>query len=193
MPGRMSWLLVMVGVLSGCTTVIIPPPDPADPVDVWLIDYGYHAALALPDGENAAREYAYGEWDWFALNHDRWYRLPLLIFPRPAGVGRGAATIELGPGAIAGRPGPDGMQVMPIRVARARAAALRSRLDELFARGPVRLNERYGMEFAPSEACYSAVNNCNAEVADWLRELDCRVLGPTFFAEFEVRPAPARR
>lgn len=180
MPGRAGLLITVVGAMSGCTTVIIPPAGPADPVDVWLIDYGYHAALALPDDDGALREYAFGEWDWFALNQDRWYRVPLLIFPCPAGVGRGSATFEVERG---------GAEVQPVRVARARASALRARLDTFFDRGPVHVNERYAMEFARSEACYSAVNNCNAEVADWLRELDCRVLGPTFFADFEIRPA----
>src|SRR5688572_12511152 len=52
----------------GCATTVRPPADPKDPVVVVLIDYGHHSGVILPEPEGAWVEYAFGEWDYFALN-----------------------------------------------------------------------------------------------------------------------------
>lgn len=180
-PGPL--LAILAPAIPACTTTVGPPANPADPVEVLLVDHGYHAALVLPGGDGP-REYAFGEWRWFALNQDHWYRAPLLIFPLDAGVGRSITALD--PAAIAD------LDSTTIRVERARADALRTRLDALFDGGEQQDNPLVGLRFCPCPDRYALWDNCNTRVADWLRELGCRVSGPTLFAEFEVRALPER-
>jgi hypothetical protein len=52
---------------GGCTTTIVPPRAPADPVSVYVTDYGRHSSILLPDPRGHLTEYAFGDWNWFAL------------------------------------------------------------------------------------------------------------------------------
>jgi hypothetical protein len=165
---------------AGCGATIRPPENPADPVDVALIDYGRHASLALPAGEKAAVEYAYGEWEWFALNQDAWYRaFPALCWPTQGALGRRALPFP---------PRVPAEEILIFRVGRAQADALLARLNARYAsrtETPVH-NPLVGLSFVPDDADYCATTNCNTVLADWLRELGCEVSGSACLASFSL-------
>ena len=55
--------------LTGCSWTVRPPAHPSSPVNVYLTDYGRHTSLILPTPDNRLAEYAFGDWDFFALGH----------------------------------------------------------------------------------------------------------------------------
>ena len=115
-------LLAVLVCMTACVTSIRPPAEPKDPVSVALIDYGYHASLALPTADGGCVEYAYGEWEWFALNNDAWYRVfPALCWPTRGALGRRALRFP---------PDVASEETLVFQVGRAEAAALLDRWAE---------------------------------------------------------------
>lgn len=177
-------LLSLGAAAAGCVTTIRPPADPRDPVEVGLIDYGYHASLVLPTADGASVEYAYGEWEWFARNNDAWYRVfPALCWPTPGALGRRPRpAVELLAKAVAAE------EILIFQVGRAEADALLDRLGRRYASRPEEplLNPLVGLAFVPDDASYCCFANCNTALAGWLRELGCEVSRPVCSANFRV-------
>ncbi len=181
-------LLALAAVLgqASCATTIVPPEEVEDPVRVHVIDYGRHSSLVLPGEEGALIEYAYGEYRWFAEGESQWYRVPaVMLFPTEGTLGR----LEVTP------PRADidriarGARYLSFDVDAARAAALRSELDEQFeAGGESIVNPAMGaLEFVTHPDRYSLFYNCNHATAAWLRELDCRIVGWPVLSNFRLR------
>ncbi len=163
--------------LAGCIHSIRPPADVRDPVSVFVADYGYHAGLILPRGDAQAVEWAYGQWDWFVLNRDEWYRAPgAVLMEQPAALGSreiyAAPTAEELEAELK-------MPLTEVEVESSLVEGLRSRLDAIFNRpGASKVyNPKVLMAFVPYPQPYSGSRNCNTMVADWLRELGCDVTG----------------
>lgn len=179
--------LFALAALTGCATRVEPPAAPVDPVAVVLVDWGWHSSLLLPHPESGFTEYAFGEWEWFALGNDGWWRVPAVLFwPRAGALARRewpAAELVAASAEATQR----------LLVARATSEALRSRLEVAFARGAAAraVVEGGGLEFAPVDDSFWLGHTCNAATADWLRELGCRVSGPAVTARFEVEAVAA--
>ena len=173
--------------LTACAIRVTPPVELEHPQTVFIADYGRHASLLLPAADGRLREFAYGEWEWFALGHDQWYRAgPALLWPTRGTLG----TSEFaGPAEIdAVREQVSAQRIHELQVERAAAAALLARLEASFAERADEsvLNSALGMEFVPHADSYSILRQCNSAVADWLRELGCGVSGCALRAEFTV-------
>ncbi len=169
--------------LAGCVTAIRPPAAPADPVGVAIVDYGYHASLILPLPGGGAMEYAYGEWNWFALNLDRWYHaIPALCWPTRGTLGRRRHA------SFPRRGGLSSQKFLEFRVERARAEALAAALDERYGRNAATevFNPVNGLTFVHDECDYWCLANCNHVLAAWLRELGCDVGGSACFSSFRI-------
>ena len=194
MIARLVLAASAVVAATGCATTIRPPASPADPVAVALIDYGYHASLVLPAGERTSVEFAYGEWEWFALNHDAWYRVfPALCWPTAGALGRRRLEVPADPTAL--RAAIACEAALGFRVGRAEAEALRRRLEERFAsraETPIH-NPLVGLTFVPDETSYCATVNCNTVLAGWLRELGCGVSWPACTSNFRLAGEEAPR
>ena len=182
---RIGWAAPFL-LAGGCAT-ITPPAHPADPVTVYVVDYGRHASLLLPEPGDQWVEFGYGEWGWFAEDRENLLRAPLiLLLPAQGTMGRGPAV----------EPGPDpgwmgAEQVFAIAVARADATALRDRLHAPFQDNAAKIHRNeHGMEFVPVRDPYCLFHNCNSELAEWLRALGCRVRGVVLLANFRLRPTP---
>ncbi len=82
--------LVVVGlILFSSPTFIIPPTAPAAPVTIYVIDYGYHSRLVLPDGKGKLMQYAYGDWRYFALDRQNLGNgIAALLYPTQGTIGR---------------------------------------------------------------------------------------------------------
>src|SRR5688500_4173992 len=64
-------LLCVPGAAGCVTTNIIPPPPGGDDVPVFVTDYGRHSSLILPAPQGHYNEYAFGDFNWFALSRTR--------------------------------------------------------------------------------------------------------------------------
>lgn len=179
---------------GGCVTRVTPPAAPPDAVAVFLVDYGHHASLVLPRDEHTLVEYAYGEWNWFALNHQQWFdAIPALLWPTPGALGRRDWTIDGDAEAVARQL--RARRAWRLDVPRAAVATLLAELDERFesAAEPPIYNRLRRLTFARDPRAYWLGRHCNTVVADWLRRLGCRVTSPVLGADFLVTPpgAPA--
>ena len=82
-------LVVAAFILVRSPTTIIAPADPVAPVTVYITDYGYHRRLVLPTSQGKFLQYAYGDWDYFALNRQNWNNaVAALLIPTQGTLGR---------------------------------------------------------------------------------------------------------
>lgn len=182
-------LPALIAALTGCVTVIRPPANPPDPVVAALVDYGYHSSLVLPSADGESTEYAYGEWEWFALNHDDSYRVfPALCWPTRGTMGRRRLPVPTQPEAL--RPLVACEEMFALRVSRARAQALLDTLEARYQRhAPTEVyNPLSGLHFVQDDEDYSCCNNCNHVLVRWLEALGCEVRGTACFSSFKVEP-----
>lgn len=185
---RPAWLFIGSTILStGCATHVKPPVDVQTPATVYIADYGLHSSLLLPDATQGLVEFAFGDWEWFALNHDQWYdALRIAIFP-----GRGTLGTRALPAVTTGDELPQWLgpvQAHALVVEKERAGKLLQRLQAEYARGvdEAVLNSQTSLWCAPTTGKYRPLKNCNAAVAGWLEELGCRVHGPRIGSEFVI-------
>ncbi|UCD76818.1 MAG: DUF2459 domain-containing protein [Phycisphaerales bacterium] len=192
--GLLLLLMIVALCSTGCSTTIIPPADPSQPASVFIIDYGRHTSLMLPQTDDQSLiEYAYGEWDWFALDRSRWYHLfPTLLWPTRGTLGRWEWDME--PDVETLRHRIWCQNVLEVTVDSASIADLLVRLDERYRRHPDTLHYQplYQLNFVHDDQRYWAFHNCNHVLAQWLRDLDCKVHGFAMFADFRVRQVGTR-
>lgn len=185
-------LFAAVAATSACTTRLTPPPEPAVPVPVFLLDHGRHASLVLPGAGGGTVRYSYGDWRYYARGITGLRSgAAAVLWPTAAGLGRReleAAPMELDI-RLALRVGVD--TVLAFRVEEGRVAALRARLDSLHAAGRERAqlyNATYDLEFAHHPRRYWLGHNSNQVVAAWLRELGVGTRGPAILSDWRVEP-----
>jgi hypothetical protein len=199
---------------SGCANTIIPPEQVNDPRTVYLLDFGRHSSLLIPDTDSAPfmgalTEYAYGDWKWYAEKQTGWTRIvPTLFWPTQGTLGRRTAPLgdpvrislteyvnshealfESEQLTIMHDFYPD--EMFSLDVERERIDALRNELDTRYERSdaePVFVPD-YRLAFVPDEVKYGAFHNCNHEVLAWLRALGCETRGTGIFSVFAVRGA----
>lgn len=152
-----------------------------------VIDYGYHSSLVLPRPEGGSVEYAYGEWDWFALNRDEWFHVfATLCCPNTGALGR--RRLAAPPTIPALREIVRCEEMLEFRVARPRADGLLRRLEEDFQRRiETRVyNPAVQLEFVHSDVDYCFLVNCNHMLGRWLLELGCGLGGCASFSTFRL-------
>lgn len=175
---------------AACTTVVTPP-DPAslrDPVRVYLIDYHRHSALMLPRPGGGLREYAYGEWGWFAENRTGLLRVPGVLFvPSTGALGRADWPDPADPDQLRRLGGFEA--VFELTVERHAAEEL---LRDLDARFESRLdtlvrNDSARLDLVHDADDYSLAHHCNHATADWLGRLGVSASPVAAVANFRVR------
>lgn len=181
---------------AGCGVWVRGPELPAhEPAaSVYIADYGRHSTLILPRGDGSATEYAYGQWDWFALGKQEPWRGPLVLLT-PSRATLGLRHLPREPASAADLERQLGVPTAyEVRVRRGEVERLRRGLDDLFAAGADRAvhNADFGLDFVPVEGVYWLPYNCNTAVARWMGDLDCRVSGLAVLSDFTVRPAWGR-
>lgn len=191
----MGAAVLAIALLAGCTTRLVPPADPADPVLVFLFDHGRHASLVLPDGDGGLVRYAYGDWAYYARHRTgARHGLRALLWPTPAALGR---RFLPGPAArwrVRRSVAVVIRELHGLTVPAARVAELRQRLGQRFAAapGPRHANRLYDLRFVRLEETYWLGDNSNQRVAAWLAELGVTVSGGGWRSAWTVaRPARA--
>jgi hypothetical protein len=172
----LSLLVAAVGLVfwTGCASTVRPPVGAKDPITVRLYSTGRHAGLLLPCSEGRTVEYGYGDWDWYALAKNGWWRAPAtVLWPNQGTLGRrylrGEDLAAMGDTYGAG-------SLALIRVPREAAGRLLARLDaEFVAGGEPHFNRLYDMWFVKHPDRFWFLHDCHDEVTGWLRELGCSV------------------
>jgi hypothetical protein len=187
----LSCLLALVlPLLSGCTTTLIPPIAPSHPTTILITDYGKHSSLLLPDPAGGMVEYAFGDWDYFALGHKGLFvGFIALIHSPQATLGRRWVLID--PNAADAFRLLGAQRTQRLIVDSDRVKSLLQRLNLEFARHLD--TEIYSnveqMHFVHCDEQYHVFHNCNNVTADWLKSLGVRVEGLALFSKFRVQPA----
>lgn len=188
--------MLAVLALAGCAaTRIVPPPEPSDPIPVFVLDHGRHTSLVLADGDGGLHRYAYGDWRYYAQRDTSLASgFAALFRPTPGALGyrrlRGdaeAATVkrQVRVGIV---------ELHTLRVERTHADALRARLDAIIARAPTLLPAPdVDLTFVPHPDAYSLTHNSNQVMADWLVELGCQVARRPLWAGWRVEDTGGQR
>jgi len=171
-------LLLAAGVffwITGCISTVTPPENPEDPVTVYLVEATCHAGVVLPAPRGGMMDFAYGDWDWYAQNHDSWYHaFDTVLWPTQGTLGQR----RLPSGDLSAlQPRFPGYSLRPFQASRKKVALLLDRLQARYARnraGAV-YNARFDLTFVKDDPGYWFLHNCNDEVADWTRILGCSV------------------
>ncbi len=161
--------------LAGCTSLVTPWAVVPDPVEVLIVRDGIHTGLILPCSMGMCIEYGYGEWNWYALNKDKWYDVfDTVLWPTQGALARRVYVISDINELISYRG--SGTAVM-LRVSRRRVDSLCQILDSLYTAG--RATEVYNpvtrMHLVKYDRGFWWHNNCADAVAEWLRALGCTV------------------
>lgn len=190
-PGRPArlWLLLLPLVfwLGGCQHVIDPPMTVSDPARVFVIDYGRHASLALPQENDTLVEWSWGDWNWYALERTGLAEGAQALFasPRSALARRSLAPAD-GAQELAARVGAE--EVLALTVERERVRALHLRLEARWLRRRHQaVAHPNGRIFVPDDRRYSLSNNSVHELARWLEALGADVSGTGVTANFKLR------
>src|SRR5678810_1032518 len=81
--------MLLILPLAGCTWTVRNSSKVADPVSIYLTDYGRHTSLIMPVSDSRMVEYAFGDWDWFAANQNSSFSaVRALTFSRGSTLGR---------------------------------------------------------------------------------------------------------
>ena len=194
-PGRnarqvllpLVFLLIAGMGLGGCQHVIKAPAAVSDPVRVFVVDYGRHASLALPEEDSSLIEWSWGDWNWYALERTGPAEGLQALFASPRST---LSRRELAPareaGELAARVGAE--KVLALDVERERARALQRHLVARWLRRRQHaVRHRSGRVFVPDDAPYSLSNNSVHELARWLEALGAKVSGTGVTANFKLR------
>ena len=176
-------------VLAGCGATVVPPASPAEPTTVYLCDYGVHSSLLLPTGGGRYVEYLYGDWNWAALDHTRWYdAIGAVFFSRQAALGR--RFIFAPAGRIGPVPNPPPESEMSLVVDGIGCAAVVKQLDarweshRLTATVPTPAGGYFS--YVRDDQPYGWLHDCNHQTADCLRAIGCEVHGPAMLSGFRI-------
>ena len=181
-------LLLVAGLgLGGCQHVIKPPVALSDPVGAFVVDYGSHASLALPEEDSSLIEWSWGDWNWYALERTGAIEGLQALFASPRST---LSRRELAPAEdaeeLATRVGAE--KVLALNVERERVRALQRQLEARWLRRREHaVRHRSGRIFVPEDARYSLSNNSVHELARWLRALGAEVSGSGVTANFKLR------
>ena len=176
--------------LAGCTTTVRPPSTVDDAVKIYLTDYGRHSSLLLPVDDRVFHEYAFGDWDWFALSRTTpGDAVRAMLFSRASTLGRRQLHLpnDATSSIVARRIG--AARALTFHVPRDRVDALVQRLDSLFERyrNTVTYNIDSDMWFVRYDGGYWGCYNCNHVTRSWLESLGFAVSGPAVTSDFRLK------
>lgn len=195
---RLLLTLVFVASAGGCATTVVPSGHVANPVAVYVADYGIHSSLLLPvldpERPNQYVEYCFGDWGYAAENHcGPQDAVGALLISSQSAFGR--RYIDVPTGGIP-RPSSPPRRLMILYASQANVGHLENELNERWQRDAETVvhNPETEVDFVKDSEHYSIANNCNHMTAHLLRELGCEVRGPVGSSDFKVvysEPRPA--
>ena len=184
---KLFYLLPLLAIFTlGCATRVYPPDPQTNFVQVHIANYGYHSSLILPEGDSPV-EYAYGDWEYFALNKGNLCQGAFaLLMSDPGALGmRTLQSAESAEGILAQL---DAKRIYTLNVDPEKVKTLSANLHARYALHEDQkvYNSENQLTFVPDDKRYSLAFQCNSQVADWLTELGCRVPDAAFLSEFKI-------
>ncbi|HXE55364.1 MAG TPA: hypothetical protein VN541_20235 [Tepidisphaeraceae bacterium] len=185
-------VLFLATFVGGCAAVY-PQQQPKNPTAVYLADYGVHSSLMLPTDDGRYVEYAFGDWNYAAMNHC-WPNdaLGALLVSTHSTLGRRYLDV------LPGQTVPHPVHYVPrhLTVIYASREAVRRVVDEMNARWrrdctTVQHNPENDMDYVPDSEHYWIANNCNHLTARCLQEMGCDIWGLVVVSNFWVEPQKA--
>lgn len=177
-PRSAVLLSIVAASSSGCASLVFPPEQVARPATVYVLREALHVGIVAPDPVDAPTryvEYGYGDWAWYALGQESWWRVfPTVLWPTqstlcrrvwPARDEEGLARLLLQRGCEA-----DAIEVEADRV-----VAFVQRMDKCFDGGAEARREELRMDFVKADGGYWFLHTCADVAADWCEELGCDV------------------
>ena len=191
----MRLIAVMALVLfSGCAWSVKSPPRPTDAAPIYLTDYGRHTSVIMPVNDRHMVEYAYGDWDWFAVGQNSSFSaVRALLFSQGSTLGRRWFVNIDDLDELKRLSGAD--RVVRLRVPRQRIPRLVEQLDREYTKhiDTIHFNPITHLDHVRSDRHYSAFDNCNNMTARWLRALGCDIGGWTIWSNFTLKDPPYLR
>ncbi|WP_414573744.1 DUF2459 domain-containing protein [Nostoc sp. CCY 9925] len=182
-------LTVVTSILLVCIftpRVIIPPTDTEQAIAVYVLDFYWHSELVLPNSKGGLIVYAYGDWNYFALNKQDFHNgLAALFIPTKGALGRRKfSNIDQLREMVAKK----NAKLLSFEVAQTKAMQLVKSLDKRFMKNIDTLieNDLIGLTFVQEEQKYTILHNSNHELVAWLKDLECQVNGLVMWANFRV-------
>jgi hypothetical protein len=180
-------MLALMGTITGCGGTIVPPASPANPVTVYVADYGRHSTLILPTEDGGMVEYAFGDWDWLAAMKRQSYRaLGALFFSKGSAFGR--RHFDHVPSQADFDFAIEAKKNVSFAVDRGTMVALRDLLDRQFraAESTAVFSTDGNFTYVRDPEKYWLFHNCNHVTRRWLEELGCQVKGACVTSKFKV-------
>jgi hypothetical protein len=168
--------------------LIIPPTAPVEPITVYITDYGYHGRLVLPSRQGGFFQYAYGDWNYFALERQNWHNaIAALLIPTQGTLGRRKFNDISELRQTLGANWQDFL--LSFEVATSKAFDLEQSLDARFNQNinTSVFNPYNGLTFVKDEQNYTLLHNSNHELVSWLEALDCQVRGFPTLPNFKIQ------
>jgi hypothetical protein len=187
--------MILLALGTGCATNVYQPRQTlAKPATVYIADYGIHSSLLLPNGDGRYVEYAFGDWNFAALNHC-WPNdaLGALLISFQSALGR--RFIEVRPGQTVPCPcHPMPHQIQAVHASADEVAKVVKELDTRYHRDDTvaLFNPDNNMTYVKDSEHYSVANNCNHLTARCLRKMGCEVHGFVVLSTFKVIPMEAQ-
>lgn len=176
--------ILLIWMFSPAT--IVPPADPAEAIAIYVTDHGLHSRLVLPSGNGELIQYAYGDWNYFALNQqDLRNGAAALLVPTQGTLGRRKFSNIAELQQIIQQ---QDYTLLSLEVAQAKVTRLLKLLDERFNRNIETSieNPQTGLTLVQDDQDYTLLHNSNHELVEWLQDLECRVHGFIMWANFRV-------
>lgn len=178
---KLAWQIVS-------PTIIQTPADPSSPITVYVADYGFHSRLLLPNEDGKIVQYAYGDWQYFALKQQTpTTAFRALFVATPATLRKRVFENRMVMEAsLQDRPK---IKLLKLEVATDKVVALRSQLEYRFQQQlETHIEDKtYQIKFVREDRDYTVFHNSNHELVAWLQELDCQVEGFITWPNFQVR------
>ena len=176
---------------SSCAWRVAPPAKVADPVPIYLSEYGRHTRLALPDDSTAFFEYGFGEWNFYGLGKEGFLSALRAI----SGFGEGALSrrrlsYTLNEAVFLHAAGAS--RAARLWVERSLADHLRRELEARWQANAhvVVIRQTDQIPVSRDPAAYHLFGNSNHAVAKWLERLGCRVTGYPITSNFKITKRP---
>ena len=185
-------VILFIGMLlmGGCAATVYPQAKPLRPTAVYVADYGIHSSVLLPTDTGRYVEYAFGDWNFAALNHC-WPQdaVGALLISFQSTLGR--RFVDLQPGQSEPHPvHPTPYRLQVVYASQDRVERVVHELDDRYQRGgkPVHNPDNDTDYVKDDTEHYWIANNCNHLTARCLREMGCDVRGLTVLSKFDVAP-----
>ncbi|MGF1539911.1 MAG: DUF2459 domain-containing protein [Pleurocapsa sp.] len=181
-------LVVVAFILVYSPTLIIPPANPVEPITVYITDYGYHRRLVIPSRQGGLVQYAYGDWNYFALERQDWHNgISALLIPTQGTLGRRKFN-DLAD--LRQTLAPNWQDfLLSFEVIASKAFDLEESLNLRFNRNidTSIFNPYNGLTFVKDKQNYTLLHNSNHELVGWLKALDCRIQGFVTLPNFQIQ------